>query len=139
MEFDKNRVYTALNADELKVGSEIFAADDLASLKSIVNRDEYLCHLMEVNNAYRAQRFKIKENSISYALAYLVSEPKEKQLTWTDLHIGDVVRKKDGSAIAMVTRIDFTDTDMRIQLGYGWYDDVLLADWEKVEGQAKDE
>lgn len=135
MEFDKSKVYTVVNAEELKVGSEIFVADDLASLESIVTRGAYLCHLMEVNNTYRAQRFKIKENSISYALAYLVSEPEEKQLKWTDLKIGDVVRKKDGSAIAMVTHIDLTDTDthLHIQLGDGWYDDEMLADWEKVE------
>ena len=31
MEFDKNRVYTALNADELKVGSTVIVANDLRS------------------------------------------------------------------------------------------------------------
>lgn len=133
MEFDKSRVYTAVNADELKVGSEIFVADDLASLESIVTRGVYLCHLMEVNNTYRAQRFKIKENSISYALAYLVSEPEETQLTWTDLNVGDVIRRKDGSAAAMVTKIDFHDSRLQVYAGDSWYADELLADWEKVE------
>lgn len=133
MVFDKSRVYTAVNADELKVGSEIFVADDLANLESIVTRGEYLCHLMEVNNTYKAQRFKIKENSISYALAYLVSEPKEKQSAWEYLKIGDVVRKKDGSAIAMITHIDLTDTNLHVQLGGDWVSNELLTDWEKVE------
>lgn len=36
MEFDKSKVYTALNADELKVGSKIIFADDLSSLQSRV-------------------------------------------------------------------------------------------------------
>lgn len=35
MEFDKNKVYTALNADEVKVGSEVIVANSPASLKLI--------------------------------------------------------------------------------------------------------
>ena len=33
MEFDKSRVFTTVNADELKVGSKVIVADNLASLK----------------------------------------------------------------------------------------------------------
>ena len=36
MEFDKNKVYTALNADELKVGSKVIVANYLESLKAQV-------------------------------------------------------------------------------------------------------
>lgn len=33
MKFDKNKVFTALNADELPIGSKVIVADNLASLK----------------------------------------------------------------------------------------------------------
>lgn len=33
MEFDKSRVFTALNADEIKVGSKGYFADNLRSLR----------------------------------------------------------------------------------------------------------
>ena len=36
MEFDKSRVYTAINADELKVGSKVICASCLANLKEYV-------------------------------------------------------------------------------------------------------
>ena len=36
MEFDKSRVYTIVNADELKVGSKVIVADSLGLLKRLV-------------------------------------------------------------------------------------------------------
>ena len=36
MKFDKSRVYTALNADELKVGSKVIVADSVRALKNAV-------------------------------------------------------------------------------------------------------
>ena len=38
MTFDKSRVYTALNAEELKEGSKIIGADNLADLRNQVER-----------------------------------------------------------------------------------------------------
>jgi len=38
MEFDKSKVYTAVNADELKVGSQVICADDLADIIDIHER-----------------------------------------------------------------------------------------------------
>lgn len=35
MDFDKSKVYTALNADELKLGSKVIVADDLKTLKTL--------------------------------------------------------------------------------------------------------
>ena len=40
MEFDKSRVYTALNADELKVGCKVIIADDIASLCVCVKNEK---------------------------------------------------------------------------------------------------
>ncbi len=36
MEFDKSRVYTSVNADELKVGSKVIVGDNLLELKECV-------------------------------------------------------------------------------------------------------
>ena len=38
MKFDKSRVYTAQNADELKVGSKVIVADSLQGLKDRLNK-----------------------------------------------------------------------------------------------------
>ncbi len=133
MEFDKSRVYTALNADELKVGSVVIVADDMLTLKERVAENQVPRPIEIIGDEGKTYRF-IFASGCAYALAYLVFEPKE--LKWTDLSIGDVVRKKDGSAMAMVTHIDLTDTDLHVQLGGGnWFDNELLADWEKVEDE----
>lgn len=36
MEFDKSRVYSTLNADELKVGSKVIVAETLTHLKILL-------------------------------------------------------------------------------------------------------
>ena len=36
MEFDKSKIYTAANADELKIGSKVVVADTLEDLKQCV-------------------------------------------------------------------------------------------------------
>lgn len=36
MKFDKSKLYTAVNADELKVGSKVFVADNLEELRTEV-------------------------------------------------------------------------------------------------------
>ena len=74
MEFDKSRVYTALNADELKVGSKVIVADSLQGLKDRVNKaasdDEYIsrsvCILPETR-PYRAGDIPLP---ISFALPF---------------------------------------------------------------------
>lgn len=38
MEFDKSKVYTALNADELKEGDIVFVSDYISSLKKEVEK-----------------------------------------------------------------------------------------------------
>ena len=76
MKFDKRRVYTALNADEVKPGSKVFVADDLYTLRQRVedSTGEYPEILNAVNPDDCTYRFA---TDISYALCYLVSEPKE--------------------------------------------------------------
>lgn len=137
MEFDISRVYTAVNADELKVGSKVICADDLADLKIKVETDSCEKELSSIEAEESQYRFKVNGTTsytTSYALAYLVSEPEK--LKWTDLKIGDVIRSKDGNSMTMITRIDKEDPsgyERHVYDGFEWYDDEKLAEWEKVE------
>lgn len=133
MEFDKSRVYTALNADELKVGSKVVLADDLANLKYCVehnNKDDIIDILVEIRSEAHDCRFA--NECTAWALAYLVSEPEEKKLKWTDLKVGDVIT--NGKFIAMVTEIDKECSDnAHVYAGNMWLYDDELVEWEKVE------
>ena len=107
MDFDKSRVYTALNADELKIGSKILVAYDLATLKNLVEHisdvsDIFTLQytLIGVHDETYAERFKIEYGG-TYALAYLLSESK---LKWTDLKVKDVIKR--GREQAEVTYIN---------------------------------
>lgn len=133
MEFDKSRVYTALNADELEVGSKVIVADNITSLKELVACGD-VCILQNIATANSTFRFIAEDNGESYAFAYLVEEPEEKKLKWTDLKIGDVITNAEKSATFMVTRIDANiDREVHIFAGNIWLRDDDLKNWEKVE------
>ena len=138
MEFDKSKVYTALNADELKVGSKVICANNIDSLKCKVLDG---CDILEIKNILEEsyeRRFQLTVKGV-YPFAYLISEPEEKKLKWTDLKIGDIIRKKyeDGYRYATVIRIDTYSTEKHIGLGGEWLTDDELEDWEKVENENK--
>lgn len=78
MEFDKSRVYTALNADELKAGDKVIVADDMASLRTNVEDNQEPFVLMEVLIEDERARFRAKKYTAfnDWLLAYLV-ERKE--------------------------------------------------------------
>ena len=141
MEFDESKVYTALNADKLKIGSEVIVADNLGRLKSFVKDDCETKKLVDIRNESKLYRFHVLENdnvhyNNDYALAYLVSEPEEKKLKWTDLKIGDTIRKD--CIESMVVAIDRCDTCFHILACKGcspqldWIGDTELEEWEKV-------
>lgn len=79
MEFQKERVYTALNADELKPGSKVICANYLEPLKAQVEANSYPSYVVELSQIMgtsSTNRFKV--NNKTFNLAYLVSEPEEK-------------------------------------------------------------
>lgn len=128
MEFDKNRVYTAVNAEELKVGSKVIVADNLKFLKEKVAFGPVPDELTKVLDESNEYRFVVDKNHC--ALAYLVEEPAK--LKWTDLRIGDIIRH--GENVAMVTQIDFNGTcGMHIYAGEWIRDRNELEEWEKIE------
>ena len=78
MEFDKSKVYTVLTADEVKVGSKGYFADNLTDLEAFVAAEDEHCfneihHIASPDNAYR---FSFKDIVGNYALFYLVEEPE---------------------------------------------------------------
>lgn len=77
MEFDKSKVYTALNADELKVGSKGYFSDTIAGLKIQVKEDCELHTLETVFNEKHNCRFG--DIFTSHNLFYLVDEPEERK------------------------------------------------------------
>lgn len=83
MKFDKSKVYTALNADEVKVGSKGYYADCPKALEERVNSDNktYYDTLIGITPTSEVYRFKIGAAfSSEYALFYLVEEPEKKKL-----------------------------------------------------------
>ena len=134
MKFDKSRVYTALNADELKVGSKVIVADSVRALKNAV-KDEDACILQRIASESNAFRFIIssKDSEIPYSLAYLVEEPEEEKLEWFELRIGDVIIK-DGT-IAMVTQIDEGAKRSHIRAGDMWIPDVVIGEWKRWKNE----
>ena len=142
MEFDKSKIYTALNANELKVGSKVICANCLANLKEYVadyfnDGVNNTCIITSILDEAYENRFQ--NDLCNYPLAYLVSEPEEKKLKWTDLKIGDIVHEKNGTETRMVTVIDTSNEPdgegdiCHICLSDWWATDEELEDWEKVE------
>lgn len=132
MAFDKSRVYTALNADELKIGSKVYVADNIGCLIDCVIENCNPVTLSEVRGAEHKDRFvALSDDKVAFNLAYLVAEPEEKHLDLSDFKVGDILRKEE--YIAMVVMIDTKD-EGHICLGNGrWLDDDELAKWKKVE------
>ena len=85
MEFDKSRVYTALNADELKIGSTCIFADTIQALRQKVQGgfcaddcvEDYFRCLSEIYDDDRVERFVA--NGCAYIYAYLIEPPTEKK------------------------------------------------------------
>lgn len=73
MEFDKSRVYTALNADELKIGSKCIFADTIHDLRLYVQTDCVPKNLVRLFGDDNVDRFVTDEGTFIYA--YLTEPP----------------------------------------------------------------
>ncbi|WP_449189195.1 hypothetical protein [Treponema lecithinolyticum] len=78
MEFDKLRVYTAVNADELPIGSKCIFADTIAELKERVQSSAGLVktELKRVQEDTERYRFVEKTGEMRM-FAYLITPPLE--------------------------------------------------------------
>lgn len=155
MKFDKSRVYTALNADELPIGSKVIVADNLESLKKKVakvaafcdeNAIAYIAYITEVCDIVSEnceKRFKIVERSYDrclyshYGLAYLVAEPESNHIKCEELKIGDII--SDGDLDYMVLGVHRSNgivSDVFLPC-IGWRDNANLKNFHKKEEQSK--
>lgn len=86
MEFDKSKVYTALNADDLRVGDKVFTADTIACLYGEVKNGEDVETIDEILPGSEMKRFLTKEGYVATCFAYLVEKaPKQKFRPYKDV------------------------------------------------------
>lgn len=80
MEFNTKKVYTALTAEELKSGDEVYFSNTMSDLKNVVEDEDiyYRGKIQNINAKCAEYRFKIDGKS-SYSLAYLIKRSKEKK------------------------------------------------------------
>lgn len=63
-----------------------------------------------------------------------LTKAKEKDLKWTDLKLGDVIKPKDSTISYLIIGVDSEGTaDSHILIGKTWVEDVNLCDFVKVE------
>ena len=80
MKFDVSKVYTAVNADELKTGDEVILADTISDLNEQVvnaNGSRIIQHIDKIQSQEEIFRFVARD--IEYALAYLVERKGENK------------------------------------------------------------
>lgn len=102
MEFDKSRVYTAVNADELKIGSKCVFADDLRELRRLVSIEDTSQVLIAIKGESYKYRFEQAKadcmGDTLFALAYLIeppAEPKHKPFESVDKAM-EAIKKHGG-------------------------------------------
>lgn len=80
MTFDESKVYTALNADELRVGSRCIFADTIQDLKKTVKRSAGYerTKLRRLQDDTNTCRF-IDSFGKMFVFAYLIESPKESE------------------------------------------------------------
>lgn len=80
MEFDKSKVYTALNADEVKIRSKGYFSDNLKNLSFAVEEEYSPAYgeIEEIKDSSYGCRF-LKKGSYNYSLFYPIEEPKENR------------------------------------------------------------
>ena len=144
MEFDKSRVYTALNADELHVGDIIIGDDCIGGLRTKVEFDKVapftsvITNIREESNSCRFETAYVQ----SWHLAYLVKrKPESKYVPWTKencpLKCGDVVRYKNSvdKRTTIIDAIDLSDeNDNVIHFAFDYTDcEYGINNWASLD------
>jgi hypothetical protein len=79
MTFDKNKVYTALNADEVKVGSTGCFGNSIAELKENVE-DREIYKLTDILSSEEDYRFEMRIiKNLHFRFFYLIAEPQQEK------------------------------------------------------------
>ena len=139
MEFDKSRVYTAVNAEDLPIGSKCIFADSLYDLRTKVQGKRYkdfISTLKRINNDCYINIFD--GGDFSYNLAYLIelpAEPKykpfesvEKAMEAIKKH-GGWVRDRTTDDLKLITSIGkISDSVDSIGVGGSYYTFTTFLD-----------
>ena len=139
MEFDKSRVYTAVNADELKIGSKCIFADTVSGLRQAVQDKVFDTHvqiLTRVSDDDSVARFLT--SNYQWVYAYLIeppAEPKykpfesvEKAMEAIKAH-GGWVKDKTTDDLKLITSIGkISDSVGSIGVGGSYYTFTTFLD-----------
>lgn len=129
MTFEKSKVHTMLDADDVAVGSYGYFANNLETLKNAVSFDEKgnflkLKEVLLANNTYRFVAENKNGDCGDYALFYFVEKPEEKKILPYEsafdcglLDVGRCLKRKTTGAKIMITGIN----EERICLDSTWY------------------
>lgn len=138
MEFDKSRVYTALNAEDLPIGSKCIFANNVFTLKDHVRNNYPAEILISVCSETIAERFNSDSDEF-YSLAYLIEpsakskykpfESVEKAMEAIKKHGGWVKHKNE--QYSFITAIDIGEEDeYEIKIDDDWLSaDELLKNY----------
>ncbi len=133
MEFDKSRVYTAVNADELKIGSRVVLCDSLLELKEAVETEKKrtVQNLAIIHGEDMPFRFTGDKYHSGHLLAYLVELPKEpeyrpfesvkKAMEAIKAHGRYVIKTNNMMSAFLVTEDDEDQEKSRIFIDSHWY------------------
>lgn len=128
MEFDKSRVYTALNADELQIGSKCIFANSIKEIKDCLQTRFFNIEtLTKIKDEAYCARFIIHNHSLhqdmDYALAYLIEPPAEpKYKPFSDIEKTFEIIKKHGGWIK-----EKTNGDLQLVSHIGKITDSVLS------------
>lgn len=140
MEFDKLKVYTALNAEKLKVGSRCIFADTVQALCEKVESDDaqqYVHVLTDIRGDGEAERFE-EDDYIAHVLAYLIEPPAgskykpfesiDKAMEAIKAH-GGWVKDKTTDNLKLITSIGkISDSVASIGVGGSYYTFTTFLD-----------
>lgn len=81
MNFDKSKIYTSVNADEVKIGSKGYFADTLTVLEECVRYGDSdgIRELGGITDPLCLYRFRSTPDNVTWNLFYLVEEPEEEE------------------------------------------------------------
>ena len=139
MEFDKSKVCTAVNAEDLPIGSKCIFADTVIGLKNRIQEENAADHAMEFIKLYKKgidNQFAAGDGYI-YNYAYLIESPAEpkykpfesnkKAFEATKAH-GGWVKHKKAEFLCFIVGIDIEGEDEpmihkpMIQMNNDWYE-----------------
>ena len=129
MKFDKSRVYTAVNAEELPIGSKCIFADTLGALSAKVKSKEYKDFIISLKRIYNDGSYDRFDNGDDlFCFAYLIEPPAElKYKPFESVEKAMDAIKKHGGWVGykcfsfLVTAYDKARPDHAVCFSDNWY------------------